>query len=118
MCDGIINILRYIGVIKGKPKEPKRQFVVNRDKHIDIIAPYGCWILVIYKSPGDEVRKGDLIATLLSLETFEGQKIYASSNGIIYEIGATRPHVDTRPSEEVMVILKGEKYRIATIYET
>lgn len=118
VCDGIINILRYIGVIEGKPKEPKRQFVVNRDKHIDIIAPYGSWILVIYKSPGDEVRKGDLIATLLSLETFEEQKIYAPSNGIIYEIGATRPHVDTRPSEEVMVILKGEKYRIATIYET
>ncbi len=118
VCEGIINIMRYLGIVPEKPVSPKRQFVVGKDPHVNIIAPDGDWILTVYKRPGDSVVKNEVIASLLDIETFKEHKVHSPINGIIYEIGATRPNVDTRPSDEVMVILKGEKYRIATIYET
>jgi len=117
VCNGLMNIMRYIGLLEGEIIEPQIQFLLGRDPHVDIYAPQGDWILILSKSHGDKVSKGDLIAKVMSMETLEEKIIQSPIKGIVYEIGATRPHVDTRPSEEVLVISKGERYRIATIYE-
>jgi hypothetical protein len=50
------------------------------------------------------------------MNSLEEETVKSPVKGIIYWIGSTRNNIDTRPSEEVQVALKGEKYRIATIY--
>ena len=116
VCRGLVNILRYIGVTPGEPVKPKLQLVLDRDPHVDVYAPEGEWIIVTLKKPGEKVEKGEEIAKLVDMESLEERAVKSPVRGVIYWIGSTRPHIDTRPSEEVQVVLKGEKYRIATIY--
>jgi len=71
---------------------------------------------VTLKTAGEEVGEGEEIAKLLNMNSLEEETVKSPVKGIIYWIGSTRNNIDTRPSEEVQVVLKGEKYRIATIY--
>ncbi|MBS7611428.1 succinylglutamate desuccinylase/aspartoacylase family protein [Candidatus Bathyarchaeota archaeon] len=113
---GLMNVLRYLAVIPGEPIKPKLQLKLRRDKHVDVYAPEGEWIIVTLKTAGEEVGEGEEIAKLLDMNSLKEETIRSPVRGVIYWIGSTRSHIDTRPSEEVQVVLKGEKYRIATIY--
>lgn len=114
--DGLMNILHYLAVVPGEPIKPKIQFILGRSRHIDIYAPDGEWIIVVLKKAGEKVEEGEEIAKLLDMNNLEEKTVKSPVKGIIYWIGSTRSHIDTRPSEEVQVVLKGERYRIATIY--
>ena len=113
---GLMNILRYLTVISGEPVKPKFQLTLGRDPHVDVYAPEGEWIIVTLKTAGEEVEEGEEIAKLLNMNSLEEETVRSPVKGVIYWIGSTRSNIDTRPSEEVQVVLKGEKYRIATIY--
>lgn len=113
---GLMNALRYLCVVPGEPNKPKLQLTLGRDKHVDVYAPEGEWIIVVLKAAGEEVEEGEEIAKLLDMKSLNEETVRSPVRGIIYWIGSTRSHIDTRPSEEVQVVLKGEKYRIATIY--
>ncbi|MEM2569992.1 MAG: succinylglutamate desuccinylase/aspartoacylase family protein [Candidatus Bathyarchaeia archaeon] len=114
--NGLLNILRYLDVIPGAPLEPNLQFILGKDEHVDVYAPEGEWIIVTLKAPGEKVEEGEEIAKLLDMNSLNEESVKSPVRGIIYWIGSTRSHIDTRPSEEVQVVLRGEKYRIATIY--
>lgn len=116
VCNGLINILRYLKVIKGEPIKLESQVVLSKDQHVDIYSPEGEWIVVTLKKPAEKVEKGEEIVKLLGIETFEEISIKSPINGIIYQIGSTRPNRDTIPSEEVQVALREEKYLLSTIY--
>lgn len=113
---GLTNVLRYLAVIPGEPIKPKLQLMLGRDKHVDVYSPEGEWIIVVLKAAGEEVEEGEEIAKLLDMNSLKEETVRSPVRGIIYWIGSTRNHIDTRPSEEVQTVLKGEKYRIATIY--
>lgn len=113
---GLMNILRYLAIISGEIIKPKLQFTLGRDQHVDVYAPEGEWIIVVLKSAGEWVEEGEEIAKLLNMNSLEEEAVKSPVKGMIYWIGSTRSNIDTRPSEEVQVVLKGEKYRIATIY--
>ena len=116
VCEGLLNILRYVGILEGEPRRPPRQFILGKDEHVEILAPDGDWLLVTLRKAGDTVSKGSTIAQLIDLNEWTMEEVLSPIEGIIYEIGATRPHVDTRPSDEVLIISRGERYKIATIY--
>ncbi len=118
ICNGILNVMRYLGMIKGEPIMPQEQFIVGRSPHKDLYAPKGEWLIILNKGPGDRVDKGEEVVKLVDLNTLSEEVMVSPIRGVIYEVGATRPNVDTRPSEEVLVIPKGERYRVATIYES
>ena len=61
----IINYLRYKGILDGEPTAPKSQVIACEFKHRDhYYAPVG-GLVFWEKKPGVEVKKGDLIATVL-----------------------------------------------------
>jgi len=113
---GLVNILRWLGMLPGEAARSEAQLMRSRDS-VEVYAPEGEWIIITLKRPGEAVEKGDVIARLLDMESLEEKAVESPVHGLVYWIGSTRPNADTRPSEEVQVTSKGEKYRVATICE-
>lgn len=92
---GVLNILRFLGMLKGKGEEPAYQTISK--KTIWMRSDQG-GILHFHVKPGDVVKRGDLLATAEKIFSHESQSIKAQHDGIIIGM-TTLPAV--KPGEAV-----------------
>ncbi len=78
---GVLNVLKVLGMISGKPKEPVYQAVVQ-ERTQWIRSDVG-GMLHFHIRPGDIVRKGDKLATCERLFSSDAQPIESPIEGIV-----------------------------------
>ncbi len=97
--DGVLNFMKYFGMIDGKAIMPEKQIILNG--YEEIPAKRG-GIFISLVSPGDVVKKGEYVGYIRV--PFSGEKNYvrATDNGVVVGI-RTQPLV--RPGTTVIWLL-------------
>jgi predicted deacylase len=92
---GVLNVLKHFGMIGGEPEQPTAQWLVKNTTWIR--ADRG-GVLNYHIVPGDMVRKGQLLATILDVFGGEQTQIVAPRKGVVLGL-STMPVV--RPGDAV-----------------
>jgi predicted deacylase len=79
LADGVLNALRYLGMLPGRPDRP-RSTVLTRFEWV-YSAPAGFW--VAERKTGEQVRQGDLLGEVRDLYGDTLQTIEAPAGGVI-----------------------------------
>ena len=77
---GVLNVLRTLGMLEGKPNKPPFQLIVTKTTWVR--APMG-GILDFHARPGDLVRQNECLATMSSIFGQEQSSLLAPVNGIV-----------------------------------
>jgi predicted deacylase len=96
--DGVLNVLRFLEMLPGEPREPGQQFSAHERPHV---RPTKTGYLVTYCEPealfeGDRlgvvVKKGDLLAEVFDPYTLELiERIESPVDGVVYMARGSGP---------------------------
>ncbi len=86
---GVLNVLKWLGMVGGKPEPPLFQTII--EKTLWVRAEHGGF-LAFHMRPGDFVCEGDVLATNHSIYGHESRAIAAPADGIILSM-TTMPAV-------------------------
>ena len=91
--NGVLNVMRAVGMLRGKPCVPAKRFRFDR---VSILRPNRGGILRLEKEPGDRVEEAELVGYVSDgLRVVE--KLQAPASGIVLRIassGVTEPGAD------------------------
>lgn len=99
---GIINILKFSGILDGKPELPEIQYEFGLGHEEFVIKTDAEGLLVSDHRIGDCIRKGETVLKVLSLDSLE--KVYefkAPFDCLIFNLGGTPFGEDSLPSAVV-----------------
>ncbi|MFC1929437.1 succinylglutamate desuccinylase/aspartoacylase family protein [Chloroflexota bacterium] len=89
---GVNNVMKYLGMIEGKPEPPEKEYVYIRNS-ITIRASRGGWLITEVEIL-QNVAKGQLLASIYDMFTFEKiSEIMAPREGMVLRL-VTYPQVN------------------------
>ena len=98
---GVLNVARYIGVLRGEPEEHPEP-VMLKGPFKAVRAPCG-GIVTMEVSPGDRVSQGDVVAVLDAF--WEQIEVRSPIDGYVVRV---RRYAVVEPGERIAVIAGGE----------
>ena len=105
---GLLNVMKFMKMISGKPILPKVQALVTRGT-AKLIAPKKTGYFIQNVEVGTFLKKGESIGSLHSLEDFKViEKFNAPFDGAVVSCGTARSCV-VKPGEEVATFAKAVK---------
>lgn len=104
--EGVINFMKYFGMLDGEPEIPEKQILLK--DYIEVPSPTGG---IFYRkvSAGDVVKRGQLIGAIKSPFTGEKRYIKSPKNGVVIGI-RSQPLV--RPGTTVAWLMSFEQGKI------
>jgi uncharacterized protein len=104
---GAMNVLKYLGMIDGRPNVPPVQIVFHRDGENLVMRSEHKGFLCIYQPEVAELKRGDLIAEVRSLEDFSVLETHvAPCDGGLGSSGPDKSYV-VLPGEELATFQPG-----------
>jgi uncharacterized protein len=104
---GAMNVLKYLGMIDGRPNVPPVQIVFHRDGENLVMRSEHKGFLCIYQPEVAEMKRGDLIAEVRSLEDFSVLETHvAPCDGGLGSSGPDKSYV-VLPGEELATFQPG-----------
>jgi len=103
---GILNVMRHLGMVEGRPVPPKRRITVGRDPSREVRSPAE-GLYMPMKEPGAEVKAGESLGRLIKTRTPESIDVESPTDGVIWRNGKIRrnlvlPSVDR---DEVVAVI-------------
>lgn len=96
---GLFNVMKYLGMLEGRPELPPVQLEVGPIEESARLRAEAAGILVPEVATGDEVKKGQVLARILCVETLRPlQTLTAPITGLCYRIGPPVQGEDVTPS--------------------
>lgn len=100
---GVLNILKELGMLKGKPISPAYQTEIKKTTWL---RPNQGGLLKFYVKPGDLVKKGQKIAIIHKLFSKEAEIIRSATEGIVLGM-TTLPAV--KPGEPICHLARPDR---------
>lgn len=104
MHRGVLNVMKHLGMLAGKPDLPPEQILFRRSDAVHIFRSQHVGFFVWHRGPGSVVEKGDLIGEVRDISTFEVlQECVAPFDGGLPSVGPDQSQV-VMPGEEVATL--------------
>lgn len=106
--EGIMNALKYLGIIEGTPKKPEwyvhcDDFCWSEAKPLPEVRTKKGGLVWALKKPGEKVAKGEVLAEVYNIWGEVVEKVKSPVKGMILTIGA-RPSVNGFPVAQIGIL--------------
>jgi len=104
MHRGMLNVMKHLGMLAGKPELPAEQILFRRSDAVHIFRSQHVGFFVWHRGPGSIVQKGDLIGEVRDISTFNVlQECVAPFDGGLPSVGPDQSQV-VMPGEQLATL--------------